>query len=66
MQKFIYSIILFINSIFVINAQHNTDAERIIKNLTESFRAQAVRSEFILKISEKNGVNSQQIQERLF
>ncbi|MEA4986359.1 Outer-membrane lipoprotein carrier protein [bioreactor metagenome] len=61
MQKFIYSIILFINSIFVINAQHNTDAERIIKNLTESFRAQAVRSEFILKISEKNGVNSQQI-----
>ncbi|MEA4974443.1 MAG: LolA-like putative outer membrane lipoprotein chaperone [Paludibacter sp.] len=61
MQKFIYSIILFINSIFVINAQHNTDAEQIINNFTESFRTRAVRSEFTLKISEKNGVNSQQI-----
>ena len=61
MQKFIYSIILFINSIFVVNAQHNTDAERIINNFTESFRTRAVRSEFTLKISEKNSVNSQQI-----
>lgn len=61
MQKFIYSIILFINSIFVINAQHNTDVERIINNFTESFRTRSVRSEFTLKISEKNGVNSQQI-----
>lgn len=61
MIKYTLSIFLFINSIFVINAQHNTDAERIINKFTESFRTRAVRSEFTLKISEKNGVNSQQI-----
>lgn len=61
MQKFIYSIILFTNSIFAVNAQHNPDAERIINSFTNSFQTQAIRSEFTLKISEKNGVNSQQI-----
>ena len=61
MLKYIYSIVIFINSIFAVNAQHNPDAERIINNFTNSFQTQAIRSEFTLKISEKNGVNSQQI-----
>lgn len=61
MLKYIYSIVIFINSIFAVNAQHNPDAERIINNFTNSFQTQAIRSEFTLKISEKNGVNSQHI-----
>jgi len=61
MIKYTLSIFLFINSIFIISAQHNPNAEQVINKFTDSFRTQAIRSEFTLKVSEKNAVNSQQI-----
>ncbi len=60
MYKYILSIFLFINSIFAISAQNNTDAERLINNFINSVKTEAIRSDFTLKISEKNAVNSQQ------
>ncbi|MEA4982391.1 MAG: LolA-like putative outer membrane lipoprotein chaperone [Paludibacter sp.] len=61
MNKYILSIILFTNSIFLISAQNNTDAERLIDNFINSIKTEAIRTGFNLKISEKNGVNSQQV-----
>jgi len=61
MNKYILSIILFINSIFVGNAQNNTEAERLINNFINTIKTEAIRTGFNLKISEKNGVNSQQV-----
>ena len=58
MNKYILSIFLFINSIFTISAQNNTEAEQLIDKLINSIRSEAVRSNFTLKISEKNAVNS--------
>ena len=60
MNKYIFSIFLFINSIFAISAQNNADAERLINNFINSVKSEAVRSDFTLKISEKNAVHSQQ------
>jgi len=60
MLKYILSIFLFTNSIFIINAQQNLDAEQVINKFVDSFRTEAIRSGFTLKVSEKNGVNSQQ------
>lgn len=61
MNKYILSIVLFINSIFVASAQNNADAERLINNFMNSIKTEAIRTGFNLKISEKNGVNSQQV-----
>jgi outer membrane lipoprotein-sorting protein len=61
MNKYILSIFLFINSIFVGFAQNNTEAERLINNFINTIKTEPVRAGFNLKISEKNGVNSQQI-----
>lgn len=61
MNKYILSIILFTNSIFLISAQNNAEAERLINNFINSIKVEAIRTGFNLKISEKNGVNSQQV-----
>ena len=55
------SIILFIFSIESLNAQNNTDAEKVINNLIASVKASAVKTNFQLSVTEKNGVTSQPI-----
>ena len=59
MLKYILSIFLFTNSIFTTNAHQKSDAEQVINKFIDSFRTEAIRSGFTLKVSEKNGVNSQ-------
>lgn len=61
MRKYILSIFLFINSIFVGTAQNNADAERLIDNFIHTVQSEAIRTDFRVIISEKNAVNSQQI-----
>lgn len=61
MQKFMLSIFLLINSMFLSIAQNNIDAERLINNFITTTKTEAIRSGFNLKISEKNAVNSQQV-----
>jgi outer membrane lipoprotein-sorting protein len=55
------SIILYIFSILGISAQNNTDAERVINKLLASIRTTAVKTNFQLSVTEKNGVTSQPI-----
>ncbi len=55
------SIILYIFSIFGLIAQNNADAERVINNLIASIKTSAVKTNFQLSITEKNGVTSQPI-----
>jgi len=59
MNKFKYSIILLIISIFSASAQNNPDAERIINDLISKVRTVAVRTNFKLSVTGKNDVNSQ-------
>lgn len=65
MYKYIISISLLINSIFSANAQQSTEPERLINNLIQSLNSSAIRTNFTLKFSEKNDLNSQQISGRL-
>ena len=58
MNRFRFSIILFIISISSIFAQNNTDAEALINNILSSVQNSAIKSNFTLKVSEKNSVNS--------
>lgn len=60
MLKFIYSIALFTNSIFHANAQQKANPEEVISKFVESFRQQAIQSDFTIKVSEKNSLNSQE------
>ena len=59
MKRFSYSILVLIISIFSASAQNNTDAEKIINNLLTSVKTSAIRTNFNLKITEKNALNSQ-------
>lgn len=59
MNKFKYSIILLIISIFSTSAQNNPDAERIITDLITKVRTVAIRTNFRLSVTGKNDVNSQ-------
>ena len=56
MKRFSYSILVLIISIFSASAQNNTDAEKIINNLLTSVKTNAIRTNFNLKITEKNRV----------
>ncbi|GAB1415882.1 LolA-like putative outer membrane lipoprotein chaperone [Paludibacter sp.] len=60
-SKYILSIFLLINSISATFSQNNADAERLTNNLINSFQKQAVQTDFTIKVSEKNSVNSQMI-----
>lgn len=62
MDKFILSIVLFINSIFGVYAQKLTEAETLINNFTNTVKTSAISSNFTFKISEKKPVNSQTFQ----
>lgn len=59
--KYILSILLLINSISVSFSQNNTDAEQLTDNFINSFQKQTIQSDFTIKVSEKNSVNSQLI-----
>ncbi|MDD3080415.1 MAG: outer membrane lipoprotein carrier protein LolA [Paludibacter sp.] len=59
MKRFTYSIFVLIISIFNTNAQNSTDAEKVINNLVSSLNSGAIKTNFTLSMSEKNGVNSQ-------
>lgn len=59
--KYILSILLLINSISVSFSQNNTDAEQLTNNFINSFQKQTIQSDFTVKVSEKNSVNSQLI-----
>ena len=59
MKKLSYSIFVLIISILPLSAQNNTDAEKIINNFLSSVKASAIRTNFNLKITEKNALNSQ-------
>ena len=61
MNKYILSIVLFINSIFIVEAQNNIDAERLIDNFINTIKTEAIRTTFNLKILGKNDVNSQAV-----
>src|SRR5690554_4515129 len=57
----IISILLLINSIFTLNAQKSSDAEKLIKDYLHSVQTGAVQTSFNLKVIPKNSVNSQSI-----
>lgn len=59
MNRFRYSIVLLIISIVGLNAQNNTEAERVINNLLITAKSNAIKTNFILSVREKNAVNSQ-------
>ncbi|MBN2766600.1 MAG: outer membrane lipoprotein carrier protein LolA [Paludibacteraceae bacterium] len=59
MKRFTYSILILIISIIPVLAQVEFDAERVTRDLLTSLRQNAIRTNFILKITEKNKVNSQ-------
>ena len=59
--KYILSILLLINSILVSFSQNKTDAEQLTNNFINSFQKQTIQSDFTIKVSEKNSVNSQLI-----
>lgn len=59
MKRFSNSILLLIISILPVLAQNNADAEKIINNLLISLKSNAIQTNFTLKVSEKNAVNSQ-------
>jgi outer membrane lipoprotein-sorting protein len=44
-----------------VNAQNNPDAEKVINNLIASVKATAVKTNFQLSVTEKNGVTSQPV-----
>ena len=60
-MKLKFSIILFIISIFNLNAQNTTDAEKVINQLIQSVRTTAIRTNFKIVVSEKNALNSQSV-----
>lgn len=60
-MKLRLSIILYIFSIVGVIAQNNTDAEKVINKLIASMQASAVKTNFQLSVTEKNGVTSQPI-----
>lgn len=57
--KYTLSIILLINSITWGFAQQNTDAVRLINNYIKTIQQETITADFMLKVSEKNDVNSQ-------
>ena len=59
MKRFSYSILVLIISILSVSGQNNADAEKIINNLLASVKTTAIRTNFKLKITEKNALNSQ-------
>ena len=58
MNKFTYSIAILIFSIPGIFAQNNPDAERVINNLLNSAKTNAIKTNFKLSVTEKNALNS--------
>ncbi len=58
-SKYTLSIFLLIISITSGLSQHNPDAERIIETYIQEVQQKTIQTDFILKISEKNNVNSQ-------
>lgn len=59
MKRFSNSILILIISILSATSQNNTDAEKVINNLLASVKTSAIRTNFNLKITEKNALNSQ-------
>lgn len=59
MNRFTYSIAVLIISILGVNAQNNTDAERVISNLLNSAKTSAIKTNFKLSVTQKNAVTSQ-------
>jgi len=59
MNKFTYSIAVLIFSIPGVFAQNTTDAERVINNLLNSAKTNAIKTNFKLSVTEKNALNSQ-------
>lgn len=59
MTRFTYSIVVLIISIFSLQAQNNTDAEKVIDNLLNTAKTSAIKTNFNLSVTKKNAVNSQ-------
>lgn len=59
MTRFTYSIVVFIFSIFCLQAQNNTDAEKVINNLLNTAKTSAIKTNFSLSVTKKNAVTSQ-------
>ena len=58
-SKYTLSIFLLIISITSGFSQHNPDAEHLIEKYVQEVQQKTIQTDFILKISEKNNVNSQ-------
>lgn len=61
MKRLNYSIFILIFSIFGALAQNSPDAETVINDFLNSTKSSAIRSNFSLKIIEKNELNSQSL-----
>lgn len=57
--KYIFSISLLIISITTGFSQQNTDAVRLINEYIQTIQQETITADFILRVSEKNEVNSQ-------
>jgi len=65
MYKYIFSIVLFINSICSISAQKTPDSEELIKNFIQSIQSSAIQTGFSITSTEKNTLNSQRFSGKL-
>jgi outer membrane lipoprotein-sorting protein len=65
MIKYILTIVLFINSIFNLDAQKTPDSEELINRFIQSIQSSAIHSGFSITSTEKNALNSQRFSGKL-
>jgi outer membrane lipoprotein-sorting protein len=65
MYKYIFSIVLFINSIFGLTAQKTPDSEALINSFIQSIQQSAIQTGFSIASTEKNALNSQRFSGKL-
>ncbi len=65
MYKYIFSIVLFINSICSLTAQKTSDSEVLINNFIQSIQQSAIQTDFSITSTEKNAVHSQRFSGKL-
>jgi outer membrane lipoprotein-sorting protein len=61
MIKYSISISIFICSIFMLNAQNNTDAKQLMDGWVQTVQSRGMRASFIIKSSQENNVTSQEV-----
>lgn len=65
MYKYIFSIVLFINSICNLSAQKTSDSEELINKFVQSIQTSAIQTGFSITSTEKNALNSQRFSGKL-